>query len=128
LGDHLRKKRLDLKLSQKEVARRFGVDETTIHNWEAGHTTPSLTITPKLSAFLGYIPFEMPAKGNLGQRLKTHRRVLGLRREHLAEQLKIDPSTLARWERGEGNPSKELLKKVRRFLASSSRAALDHEE
>jgi len=125
LGDHLRKKRLDLKLLQKDVAQRFGVDETTIHNWETGHTTPSLPIIPKLIAFWGYIPFEMPAKRNLGQRVKAHRRVLGLRRKDLAEQIKIDPSTLARWEIGEGKASKELLKKVSRFLDSFSRAALN---
>ncbi len=33
LGDHLRKKRLDLKLLQKEVAQRLGVGESTVYNW-----------------------------------------------------------------------------------------------
>jgi len=31
LGDHLRKRRLDLNLLQKEVAEIIGVDETTIY-------------------------------------------------------------------------------------------------
>jgi hypothetical protein len=32
LGDHLRKKRLDLKLLQREAAERLGVNETTTYN------------------------------------------------------------------------------------------------
>jgi transcriptional regulator with XRE-family HTH domain len=123
LGDHLRKRQLDLKLPQKKVAQRIGVSTASIQNWETGHTTPSLTVMQRLIAFLGYIPFEMPAK-NTGDRIKGYRRVLGLRRNDLAQQLKIDPSTLARWEKGKGNPSKELLEKVSGFLTSSSRAAL----
>ena len=34
LGDHLRKRRLDLDLVQKDVNRILGVDKTTITNWE----------------------------------------------------------------------------------------------
>ena len=37
LGDHLRKRRLDLGLLQREVADRLGVTKDTIHNWESNH-------------------------------------------------------------------------------------------
>jgi DNA-binding XRE family transcriptional regulator len=36
IGDHLRKRRLDLGLHQREVAVRIGVDKTTVYKWEAG--------------------------------------------------------------------------------------------
>jgi len=44
LGNHLRKKRLDLRLLQKEVAQKIGVDETTIYNWESNTRQPPHSI------------------------------------------------------------------------------------
>jgi len=114
-GDHLRKRRLDLKLFQKDVAQRLGVDETTIHNWETGHTTLSLPIIPRLIAFLGYIPFETLAK-SLCEKIVIYRRILGLSQKELARQLGIDPSTLGRWEREKGQPSKQLSSKLEAIL------------
>jgi transcriptional regulator with XRE-family HTH domain len=111
LGDHLRKKRLDLGLLQREVALKLGVDEASVHNWERNLTKPSIALIPKILKFLGYVPFEMPT-GNLGKKIKTYRRVLGFTQRALAKQLKIDPSTLARWEKGKGRPSKELINSI----------------
>ena len=34
LGDHLRVKRLDLGLSQKQVAEELSIEKTTLKNWE----------------------------------------------------------------------------------------------
>jgi len=70
LGDHLKKRRLDLKLLQREVAQKLGVDKTSIHNWERGHATPSLCFMPRIIEFLGYTPFEMPTE-NIGEKIKT---------------------------------------------------------
>jgi len=36
IGEHIRKKRIDLGLMQKEVAKIIGVTESTIWNWEKG--------------------------------------------------------------------------------------------
>ena len=41
LGDHIRKKRLDLELLQKDVANIIGINESTIWNWENNYATPS---------------------------------------------------------------------------------------
>jgi transcriptional regulator with XRE-family HTH domain len=108
LGDHLRKRRLELKLLQKEVAQKLGVDEASVHNWERGHTIPSLSVIPRIIEFLKYVPFEMPA-GSFGEKIKAYCQILGLSRKALARQLKIDPATLARWERGTGRPPEKLL-------------------
>lgn len=119
LGDYLRKKRLDLKLLQEDVSRKIGVSTPSIQNWETGHAAPSLSVIPRLIGFLGYIPFETSTKRPY-EKIKLYRRILGLSRKELAKRLRIDPSTLARWEKGRGNPSKELLEKVSRFLASTT--------
>lgn len=119
LGDHLRKRRLDLKLLQKDIAQKLGVDKTSIHNWESGYATPKLWFMPRILKFLGYIPFEMKAT-SLGEKIKTYRRNLGLTQKALAKQLKIDPTTLARWEKGKGKPVKEFLQTLSDFFSSLS--------
>jgi len=115
LGDHLRKKRLDLKLLQKEVAKRIGVNETTIWNWENNCSSPSLSYIPKIIKFLGYVPDCIKAK-TFGEKIVISHQLHGLTQKDLAHRLGIDPSTLGRWERNESKPEKELLKKLNTFL------------
>lgn len=57
LGDHVRRRRLKMRLMQKEVADRLGVNSWTILNWEKGHTEPSTVSIPAIVQFLGYDPF-----------------------------------------------------------------------
>src|SRR5207244_12451497 len=76
IGDHLRKRRLDLGLLQREVAERLGVDETTVTNWELNRTTPTLRFLPGLVRFIGDAP--RAAGASLGERLVTSRRGRGL--------------------------------------------------
>jgi transcriptional regulator with XRE-family HTH domain len=53
LGDAIRKRRLDLGLLQKDVAKIIGCDQTTILNWEKGHTHPRANQMPEVVKFLG---------------------------------------------------------------------------
>ena len=39
-GDHIRAKRLDLRLNQRAVAKRIGVTTQSITNWELNRTSP----------------------------------------------------------------------------------------
>ncbi|MCI0624160.1 MAG: helix-turn-helix domain-containing protein [Acidobacteria bacterium] len=55
LGDHLRKRRLDLGLLQAQVAEKIGVTESTVWNWEHGRK-PVRRYQVKLIEFLGYRP------------------------------------------------------------------------
>ncbi len=72
LGDHLRKRRLDLGLLQKEVAEQLGVGKTSIFNWERNRTTPALWLIPKVIRFLGYTPY--PPGGSLAERIRKYRK------------------------------------------------------
>ena len=115
LGDHLRKRRLDLGLLQREMADRLGVDETTVHNWETNRTSPQLCFIPRIIAFLGYSPYDTQS-GTLGKRIVGRRCVMGLTQKELARRLGIDPSTVRRWESGIGQPSKRLRERLVAFL------------
>jgi transcriptional regulator with XRE-family HTH domain len=108
VGDHIRKKRLNLKLHQYEIAPIIGVDKTTIFNWERGYSSPKLRQIPKIIEFLGYMPFEEPR--TLGERIVYYRRLTGMTQKELAKKLNVDPTTLARWERGERKPDCNSLK------------------
>ena len=104
IGDHLRKKRLDLKLFQKDVARLLGVTTSTVTNWEKNRGGTAIRFIPKIIEFLGYNPLIETAP-TIGKQIMQYRRNQGLSIKKLARELGIDPTTLARWERGESIPS-----------------------
>jgi transcriptional regulator with XRE-family HTH domain len=113
LGDHLRKRRLDLGLLQKEVARKIGVDEVSIYNWERQRTQPEIRFIAPIIEFLGYDPFPEPE--SFPERLKTCRMRMGLSQKKLAEKFGIDPGTIMNWEREKHKPAKaycELLDQI----------------
>jgi transcriptional regulator with XRE-family HTH domain len=60
LGDHLRRRRLDLGLLQREAAARIGCSVSAVNNWERNRTQPKMTLVPAILAFLGYVPLETP--------------------------------------------------------------------
>lgn len=105
-GEHIKKKRLDLGLLQREVAEKIGVCLWTVINWETGETTPPVWYGPRIIKFLGYDPMPSP-EGFIG-RLWSLRWRLGLKQWELAAKLGISPSTVSDWERGRCKPSQEV--------------------
>ena len=119
LGDHLRKRRLDLGLLQREVAEKLGVDEMTVCNWEINRTSPQLRFIPRIIEFLGSVPDDTQAE-SLGQQIVAARRRLGLSQRELVHCLVIDPSTLGRWEKGDGPPSQRYREMLLALLAGQA--------
>jgi len=113
--DHLRKRRLDLKLFQKDVAKAIGVDTLTICNWEKNRTSTRLYLLPKIIEFLGYNPLQSNAI-TLGEKIKQYRIQKGLSLRKLAKGLRIDPGTLAKWEKGMREPQRMLKERLNLFL------------
>ncbi|MGV7222237.1 MAG: helix-turn-helix transcriptional regulator [Nitrospinales bacterium] len=62
LGDHIRKRRLDLELLQKDVAGIIGVTSDTIYNWENNRFQPHIRLISEIMTFLEYCPW--PARFN----------------------------------------------------------------
>jgi DNA-binding XRE family transcriptional regulator len=113
LGDHVRKKRLDLGLIQRNVADQIGVSESTIYNWERNSNSPQVHQIPAVIRFLGYNPF--PSEVSFADTLMVARRMLGLSQKAMAERLGIDPGTLKNWENGK-RPSMKLKRQIGDFI------------
>jgi len=97
VGDHLRKRRLDLKLLPKDVGQRIGVVESSVWNWENNRVSPAVKFIPAIIAFLGYYP--MPKPSALADQLVWYRKGHGWTQKVFAKVSSFDQSTLVRWER-----------------------------
>jgi len=104
LGDHIRKTRLELGLFQREVAKKIGVTESTVWRWERNETSPPARFIPAIITFLGCDPSPPPRL--FSESLLKTRKLLGLTQKAMARRLGVDPTTLARWEHGQSQPSK----------------------
>lgn len=114
IGDHIRKRRLDLHLFQRDVAEQIGVTESCIWNWESNTSTPELRCLSMIIRFLGYDPLPQPT--SLVEQLLHFRRSRSMSQNALAKLIGVNPATLARWERGERQPMGVRLERVKSFL------------
>jgi transcriptional regulator with XRE-family HTH domain len=118
LGDHIRKKRLDMGLLQAQVAMRIGVTASTIFNWESGKISSQIHYMPKIIDFLGYNPLPVPT-ASVTDKLIVIRKSLGQTQKTFAKRLGVDPTTLARWEQGKRSPSRKVWKRVQPLLLAA---------
>ena len=116
IGDHLRRRRLSLKLKQEQLAERLRVTPCSVYGWENNHSEPSIGYIPAIIQFLGYNP--LPSATTLGGHLVRHRTSLGLSQSESARRLGVDPGTLARWERDERKPIGAFAARVERLLTA----------
>jgi DNA-binding transcriptional regulator YiaG len=118
VGDHIRRRRLTLKLLQRQVAHQLGVNHATITNWETNGAQPGVKYMPAIIKFLGYNPLPPPPSG-MGERLVRCRTLLGLSQKVFAGQLAVDQGTLAKWERGEREPAGAFKVRALRFVTNT---------
>jgi transcriptional regulator with XRE-family HTH domain len=105
-----------LKLFQRQVADQIGVNKASIGNWESNQSEPSVEYMPAIIRFLGYNP--LPPKEDWASRLVQCRTILGLTQKESAHRMGVDPSTLAKWERGERVPAGEYAARAERLLGT----------
>jgi len=124
LGEHIKKRRLELKLTLKKAGKLLGTDERSIINWEKGRTVPKVYRLPAIIRFLGYNP--LPEPRTIAEQLVAKRLELGWSRKVASRHLGVDQSTLRDWEQGKV----ALLQKHRRVLEKLlgiQKTELDHE-
>lgn len=114
LGDHVRARRLDLGMLQREVAQILGVDVDSVCGWETGRSQPKVYLLPRIIEFLGYAPGH-PAT-SFPAALRIARRSAGLSQERLAQRVGVNESSIAKWERGEAIPFPASVERIRRFF------------
>ena len=116
LGEHLKKRRRELGLLQREAAERMGIQRDTYVNWEKDKTRPVASQFRPVVAFLGYDP--TPAPETLSGRLKAKRRELGVTFAQVARYLAWDPGTLTRYLNGTRRMSPARAALLEAFLAA----------
>jgi transcriptional regulator with XRE-family HTH domain len=117
LGEQIKKRRLQLGLSQKEVGEKLGVTSFTVLNWEKGKTEISIKSMPNLFSFLGYDPFFRPR--SIPERMIAKRRAMGWSIKEAARCLGVDEGTWGAWERGKTILFKKYRTQITSFLKLS---------
>ncbi len=115
IGDHIRKRRIELGLIQKEVACALKVSEDTVTFWENNRVKPMIHHLPVIIQFLGYNPLLMD-KETLGGQIKCYRIMNGLSHKELGKLLQVDASTVGSWEAGQSVPHFKSKKKLLTLL------------
>lgn len=118
IGDHLKKRRHELGLYQKDVTALLGVNQSTLIGWEKGRNEPAIQFWPRVIKFLGYDPHNEPE--TLGDQLLAARRRLGVTQEEAAKLASVDEESLRLWELGKRKPSAASLMRIKGFVAMSS--------
>ncbi|WP_407919120.1 helix-turn-helix domain-containing protein [Desulforhopalus singaporensis] len=114
LGDHIRKRRLDLELEQKEVAKIIDVTESCIWNWENNRYEPRISHYPAIMNFLGYCPYVRVR--TWGDRIRLHRTHMGISCKKFAKIISVDSASILRWENRANKPWKKLVEKVEAYF------------
>ncbi len=118
LGEHLKKRRRELGLLQREAAARMGILAETYLKWEKGHTEPVASQYRPVVAFLGYDP--SPAPTTLAERLEAKRRVTGMTFSQVARHFGWDEGTLTRYLNGTWRISANRADALEEFLGTAT--------
>lgn len=114
LGEHIRRRRLDLGLGQRHLAARLGIREETLASWERDQAEPMPRHYGAIVRFLGYDP--RPAGKDLPGRLNAIRRRLGLTQRELADRLGLDEGTVTDFELGRRRVTRKVGEAIERLL------------
>ena len=99
IGDHIKKRRQELGLTQKQVAEVLATTQFSVIHWEKNAFQPNRpALLRRVIAFLGYDP--LPHGESIPDRLHLRRRELGWRQVDLAAHLGVQDGTVRRWESG----------------------------
>jgi transcriptional regulator with XRE-family HTH domain len=116
LAEHLKKRRRELGLLQREVADQMDICTETYANWESGKTTPVASQFRPVINFLSYDPTPEPT--TLAERLQFKRRALGVTFSQVARHLGWDEGTLTRYLNGTWRMPTVRINALEEFLLS----------
>lgn len=116
IGLHIRKKRLERKLRQEDVAQILDITTDCVTYWENGRSKPQIQFAPKIIKFLGYNPYVMEPE-TLGGQVKNYRLLHGLSHRKMGGIVGVDGATISTWETGKFMPDGTNLKRLEEILS-----------
>ena len=132
----VKRRRLMLGMSCKELARAVGCYYTTVYGWEKG-IMPNIRVLPRLAEALHVSGMELlyPSDNveapiskldeKVVQEIKRLRLSRKITQEEFAEKVGVTWSTVARWETGEVEPDVKYLPKFAEILGVSEEDLLN---
>lgn len=117
LGEHLKKRRCELGLLQREAAAKLGVSQYAYISWETDRVRPFPRTYAWIVRLLGYDPAPQPR--TLGEWIRAKRRELGLTTGQVAARLGWDEGAVRRYERDIWVPEGERRERLTAFLAQA---------
>ena len=123
IGDHIKKRRIELGLTQQELASILGINESTLHNWEQSCAKPRGILIPRIVRFLeldgalwnlltGY-----PATTTTFREYLLKNRVdSSLTQNQLAHLIGVSVDTIRSWEKGRFTPTRGHEMKIRELF------------
>jgi len=114
LGEHIRRRRRELGISQRQATKDLGVNDWTVLNWEKGRTAPPIGAIPAILLWLGHDPFPRPR--TLQERMLAARRAAGWTIGEAARQLGVNAATWGDWERTGRVPWRHYQRRLEEFL------------
>lgn len=120
LGALIRAKRLDLGMTQKELAQLIGTHQTSIKDWERGICAPNVKIAPRLATALGLPLSDVLLTGGRN-RISALCALRGITIKALAEQLGTQNQNLADVAAGRRGVSPEYARRIASALGCSVR-------
>jgi transcriptional regulator with XRE-family HTH domain len=111
LGDHLRRTRLDRRLTQGDKASILLVDTDAVMTWEMNRHQPTAKFAKPIISFLRYLPFTFEGQ-SLGRQLYYARLITGHTQKQVAELMGCDASNLRCIELDQTNPLTRTYEKI----------------
>lgn len=120
IGDHIRRRRIELGLRQTDVGSLVGAPKPTVDAWERRGCRPKPETLNKVVAFLGYEPDQAASPDDLVRQLIAVRRQLRLPASIAASMIGVSYGAVWTWEAGRRRPRGRSLARLRTFLATAS--------
>ncbi|HET7720832.1 MAG TPA: helix-turn-helix transcriptional regulator, partial [Acidimicrobiales bacterium] len=128
VGQRIRRRRVELGLTQVAAAAAIGVAQPTLAGWEIGRARPGRDLAAAIARFLGEpldsvealltlpMTVEMAHWPTFGRILGERRMTLQLDRPGLAARMRVSPRTIAAWELGDKVPNNSHLRRLAEVL------------
>jgi DNA-binding XRE family transcriptional regulator len=120
---YIRNRRIQLSLSQRDVAKVLEVSEDTITYWENSRAQPQIYHYPKIILFLGHNPFPVDTS-TLSGRMKKYRNGNGASQEDLAMLVGVNESTIFSCANEEHKPLSSKLKLLEETITQRAKLRL----